>query len=207
MADSQVMATKRQCEAALRSLAKRLDGVDASLRKRHAPDRTVTCRIPDLDTTFSGRLHEGALLDISNDPLDDAQIRLTVSSDDLLAVTNGELAVLQRLGGGTAQDRSERARHDPATRDALTRCRSASQPAGTGPRVTPPADGPASASAQARRTPARNASSPSSPSAEPPRQLSTPSCCSHVQPPQRASDPSSVTPAAGRSSPRRSADR
>ena len=92
MADSQVMATKRQCEAALRSLAKRLDGVDASLRKRHAPDRTVTCRIPDLDTTFSGRLHEGALLDISNVALDDAQIRLTVSSDDLLAVTNGDLA-------------------------------------------------------------------------------------------------------------------
>ncbi len=91
MADSQVMATKRQCEAALRSLAKRLDGVDASLRKRAAPDRTVACRIPDLDTCFSGRLHDGALLDISNTPLDDAQIRLTVSSDDLLAVTNGEL--------------------------------------------------------------------------------------------------------------------
>ncbi len=91
MADSQVMATKRECEAALRSLAKRLDGVDSSLRKRHAPDRTVNCRIPDLDTTFSGRLHGGALLGISNKPLDDAQIRLTVSSDDLLAVTKGEL--------------------------------------------------------------------------------------------------------------------
>jgi hypothetical protein len=91
MADSQVMATKKECEAALRSLAKRLDGVDAGLRKRHAPDRTLACRISDLDTTFSGRLRSGALLDISNQPLDDAQIRLTLSSDDLLAVTKGEL--------------------------------------------------------------------------------------------------------------------
>ncbi len=47
------------------------------------PTAPSSCRIPDLDTTFSGRLHEGALLDISNVPLDDAQIRLTVSSDDL----------------------------------------------------------------------------------------------------------------------------
>ena len=100
MADSQVMATKRECEAALRSLAKRLDGVDAGLRKRHAPDRTVTCRIPDLDTTFSGRLTSGTLLDIANRPLDDAQIRLTVSSDDLLAVTKGELAFASAWAAG-----------------------------------------------------------------------------------------------------------
>lgn len=81
------MATKKECEAALHGLAKRLDGVDDSLKKRHAPDRTVTCRIPDLDTTFSGRLSSGALSDIRNKPLDNAQIRLTISSDVLLAVT------------------------------------------------------------------------------------------------------------------------
>ncbi len=85
------MATKRECEAALRGLAKRLDGVDDSPRKRHAPDRTVSCRIPDLDTVFSGRLTCGVLCDITNKPINDAQIRLTVSSDDLLAVTAGEL--------------------------------------------------------------------------------------------------------------------
>ena len=87
------MATKKQCEAALRGLARRLDGVDDSLKKRHAPDRTVTCRIPDLDTTFSGRLSSGVLSDIANEPMSDAQIRLTVSSDDLVAVTKGELAL------------------------------------------------------------------------------------------------------------------
>jgi putative sterol carrier protein len=85
------MATKKQCEAALLGLAKRLDDVDGSLKKRHAPDRTVICRIPDLNTTFSGRLASGALRDITDTPLNDAQIKLTVSSDDLLAVTAGDL--------------------------------------------------------------------------------------------------------------------
>lgn len=88
----QLMATKRACEAALRGLASRLDGVDASLKRRNAPDRTVTCRIPDLDTTFSGRLSNGALCDIVETASDGAQIRLTVCSDDLVAVTGGELA-------------------------------------------------------------------------------------------------------------------
>ncbi len=100
MAHSQVMATKKQCEAALRGLAKRLDGVDESLRKKHAPDRTVTCRIPDLDTTFSGRLTDGVIRDIKDRPLDDAQIRLTVSSDDLLAVTSGELPFASAWAAG-----------------------------------------------------------------------------------------------------------
>lgn len=85
------MATKKQCEAALRGLAQRLDDVDESLKKRHAPDRTVSCRIPDLETTFTGRLAQGSLCDIADGPTENAQIRLTVSSDDLLAVTKGEL--------------------------------------------------------------------------------------------------------------------
>lgn len=85
------MATKKQCEAALRGLAKRLDGVDDSLKKRHAPDRTLSCRIPDLDTAFSGRLSSGVISDFANEPIKDAQIRLTVCSDDLLAMTKGDL--------------------------------------------------------------------------------------------------------------------
>lgn len=94
------MATKRDCEAALRGLAERLDGVDDSLRKRHAPDRTVSCRIPDLQITWFGRLHDGTLCDITNQPEEDAQIRLTVSSDDLLAVTAGELPFASAWAAG-----------------------------------------------------------------------------------------------------------
>jgi hypothetical protein len=94
------MATKRDCEAALRGLAKRLDGVEDSVKMRSAPDRTVSCRIPDLETTWFGRLHDGALCDITNRPVEDAQIRLTVSSDDLLAVTAGELPFASAWAAG-----------------------------------------------------------------------------------------------------------
>jgi putative sterol carrier protein len=85
------MATMQQCEAALRDLAKRLDEVEESLKKRHAPDRTVSCCISDLKASFSGRLTSGAIRDLVDRPNDAAQVRLTVSSDDLVAVTSGEL--------------------------------------------------------------------------------------------------------------------
>jgi hypothetical protein len=92
------MATQGDCEAALHRLARRLDDVEESLRKRHAPDRTVSCRVPDLDLTFVGRLRGGVLTDLADAADDDpaireAQIRLTMSSDDLVAVTDGLLPV------------------------------------------------------------------------------------------------------------------
>ncbi len=86
------MATKERCEAALRNLAARLDGLDPHTRRKHAPDRSITCRFPDLGTSFSGWLHEGALRDIAEGGLPNAQIKLTMTSDDLLAVTEGRLA-------------------------------------------------------------------------------------------------------------------
>jgi hypothetical protein len=91
MADFPAMATKEACEAALLELAKRLDGVPDSMKRRHAVDRTISCHLPDLHITFTGRLSDGALCDITEEPLENAQIRLTVSSDDLVAVTGGSL--------------------------------------------------------------------------------------------------------------------
>ena len=86
------MATKRECEAALRALAERLDVVEESLRRRHAVDRTLSCHITDLSTSFSGRLSNGSLIDLVEQPNDQAQVRLTIASDDLVAVTAGDLA-------------------------------------------------------------------------------------------------------------------
>ena len=87
------MATIQQCQEALEQLAHRLrEDVDDEDRARHAFDRTLSCRVTDLDVTFSGRLEDGHILDISTDPAAKAQIRLTASSDDLVALTNGDLA-------------------------------------------------------------------------------------------------------------------
>jgi putative sterol carrier protein len=85
------MATIEECRAALERLSGRLSDVDESDRKQHAFDRTLSCHVPDLDVTFSGRLEDGEIRDISTDDAPRAQIRLTASSDDLVALTDGEL--------------------------------------------------------------------------------------------------------------------
>lgn len=89
------MATTAECRQALESLAARLRDVDEHDRKKHAFDRTLSCHVPDLDVTFSGRLHDGHIVGITTDPAERAQIRLTASSDDLVALTDGELNFAQ----------------------------------------------------------------------------------------------------------------
>ena len=85
------MATIDQCRAALERLADRLAGVDEEARRRHTFDRTLSCHVPDLDVTFPGRLEDGELRDITLDEAPRAQIRLTATSDDLVALTDGHL--------------------------------------------------------------------------------------------------------------------
>ena len=90
------MASVDDCDAALRSLAERLAAVDAETRNRYVIARTVACRVPDLDVVFLGRLDEHGLQDVRCIPgsdTADAQVRLAASSDDLLALVGGTLAV------------------------------------------------------------------------------------------------------------------
>lgn len=89
------MATIDQCHQALEDLASRLHSVDEDDRKQHAFDRSLSCAVPDLDVTFTGQLEDGHLVGISTDPAPKAQIRLTASSDDLVALTNGDLNFAQ----------------------------------------------------------------------------------------------------------------
>jgi putative sterol carrier protein len=96
----------------LRGLAKRLADVDDDLRRKHAVDRTVTCRITDLDTDFSGRISDGELVDVKQEPLPDAQIKLSLSSDDLVALTDGQLNVASAWATG-------RLRVDASIKDML----------------------------------------------------------------------------------------
>ena len=86
------MATMEQCRTALEELASRLRDVDEKDRKRHTFDRSLSATIPDLGVTFSGALSDGHLVDITTDPAPRAQIRFTANSDDLVALTAGELS-------------------------------------------------------------------------------------------------------------------
>jgi predicted lipid carrier protein YhbT len=87
------VATVAQCEKALQSLADRLSAVDPATRAKHSVERTVTCRISDLDVCFFGRLDADGLSDIQLVDEADAQVRLTTSSEDLLALVDGRLGV------------------------------------------------------------------------------------------------------------------
>jgi hypothetical protein len=94
------MATVEECETALRGLASRLDGVDDEVRKRHALDRSVSCTVPDLGVIFSGHIVDGHIDNLAKTPLPTAQIRLTVSSDDLVSLTDGRLNVAVAWASG-----------------------------------------------------------------------------------------------------------
>lgn len=106
------MATTEACHAALERLAGRLAGVDEEDRQRHTFDRTLSCHLTDLGVTFSGRLDAGHIVDITTAEAPKAQIRLTTTSDDLLAMTDGG------LGFGSAW-LSGRVRVEASVRDLL----------------------------------------------------------------------------------------
>jgi predicted lipid carrier protein YhbT len=87
------MATVRQCRAAIGRLTQQLDGVDASLREKHVPQRTVACTVSDLDVTFTARLDPDGVHDIAQCPASDspeADVKLGMDSDLLIALANRE---------------------------------------------------------------------------------------------------------------------
>jgi hypothetical protein len=93
------MATVEECATALRTVAGRLAGTDPATRGR-IDERTVACRIRDLDVTFVGQLRGGALEDIElAEPPGDA-VQLSLSSDDLIALTDGRLKLAVAFATG-----------------------------------------------------------------------------------------------------------
>lgn len=87
------MASAQECETAVQSLAVRLQELDPGLRRKYVVERTVSCRVADLGVTYSGRLCDDGLCDVTTDDDGRAQVRLTVDSDDLLALVDGRLQV------------------------------------------------------------------------------------------------------------------
>ncbi len=94
------MASTAEVEHALRELVSRLAGVDRETRGKHVLERTVSCRVPDLDVVWTGRLDDDGLSELTDQPCDSAQIRLRVASDDLLALAEGRLPVVQAWATG-----------------------------------------------------------------------------------------------------------
>ncbi|MCI0688249.1 MAG: SCP2 sterol-binding domain-containing protein [Sporichthyaceae bacterium] len=94
------MATLEECRIALAELAAQLGAMDSAERQRKVSDRSLSCRVPDLDVTFTGRLQDGKLVDIGTEPAERAQIRLTMNSDVLVALSRGEVGFISAWTSG-----------------------------------------------------------------------------------------------------------
>ncbi|MCW2879996.1 MAG: hypothetical protein JWQ95_4096 [Sphaerisporangium sp.] len=97
------MATVDECRAALDKLGEQFGELDQETRTKHVVDRSLSCRITDLDVTFYGRIHQDGLQAFTDVPPADgrpADVRIRISSDDLLSMVNGELDMGRALFGG-----------------------------------------------------------------------------------------------------------
>jgi hypothetical protein len=92
------VATVAQCREAIETVAARMsDNPDPS---RADLDRSFACTISDLRHSFHGRLAEGTIVDLTDGDDPRAQVRLTVTGDDLLAMVDGSLNFAKAWASG-----------------------------------------------------------------------------------------------------------
>lgn len=88
------MASLEECRAALDELADRLSTVDQKRREKTIPDRSLSLHLLDLDEFFIGLLHKGELtgIELGQPRTPRADIRLSMNSDDLIALTERRMS-------------------------------------------------------------------------------------------------------------------
>ncbi|MFF4171612.1 SCP2 sterol-binding domain-containing protein [Streptomyces sp. NPDC001744] len=97
------MATITECRDALDRLSGNLARAEGGVRGAAALDRTLSCHVTDLDTTFTGRLAGGRIevdSTVEGPPPAKAQIRLAMESDDLVAMVGGRLNFAKAWASG-----------------------------------------------------------------------------------------------------------
>ena|SRR5579884_743252 len=97
------MATRRQCELALRQLASWLDQVDPEVRRRRVPARTVSLLVPDLDLAYRGVLDADGLREVVPVPpvqAMSAQVRFRADSDEVVNIGRRPAAFVPALAQG-----------------------------------------------------------------------------------------------------------
>ncbi|MBT2369675.1 SCP2 sterol-binding domain-containing protein [Streptomyces sp. ISL-10] len=97
------MATTQECLGALEKLSDNLANADGDVRGAAALDRSLSCHVTDLDTTFAGRLQDGRIVvthTLVGPPREKAEIRLAMTGDDLVAMVDGELHFAKAWASG-----------------------------------------------------------------------------------------------------------
>lgn len=95
------MASVEECRAAIGRVSDRISRVDEARRRKHIVDRTVSITVSDLRTVFTMRLTMQGLVGVTDRPVDAegerAQVRATVTSDDLVALADDRLDFAKAL--------------------------------------------------------------------------------------------------------------
>ncbi|MFH0521897.1 sterol-binding protein [Streptomyces sp. M41] len=97
------MATTEECRAALEKLSANMQNAEGDVRDAAVLDRSVSCHITDLDVTFAGRMAGGRIHvhdTLQGPPREKAQIRLSMTGDDLIALVDGDLHFAKAWGSG-----------------------------------------------------------------------------------------------------------
>lgn len=97
------MATIEECLSALDRLAENLAAASGEFRDAAMLDRSLSCHITDLDTTFVGHLREGHLKEVKTIhglPERRAEIGLEMTGDDLIALVDGRLNFARAWASG-----------------------------------------------------------------------------------------------------------
>jgi putative sterol carrier protein len=84
---------------ALHALADRM-AEHAASGHRVSLERTLSCTLPDLGVSYLGRIAGGRLVDIRPARDGAAQVKLTLSSDDLVALVDGRLKMASAWATG-----------------------------------------------------------------------------------------------------------
>jgi putative sterol carrier protein len=83
------VASPDECRVAIEALAAKL----AASQKRNAMERSVSCRLTDTGVTYRGELRDGGMHEVTTEAGPPAQIRLTMTSNDLVALGAGQMSL------------------------------------------------------------------------------------------------------------------
>jgi hypothetical protein len=100
------MATVDECRQALRDLSERMAANAAAVADRIDLDRPIAVTLRDLGESFHGRLVDGRIENLTDGDDPKAKIRLTATSDDLIAMVTGQLDFARAWGSGRVSVRA-----------------------------------------------------------------------------------------------------
>ncbi len=98
------MATKRQVEGRLRKLIKRLEESErgtSSLAESIPEPRIIELVVPDVDAVYWTELAGGSMAALNKGSPQRSDVRIEVSSDDLVALVDGKASIFSSYLNGS----------------------------------------------------------------------------------------------------------